>query len=372
MLPVAVEEIIEAAIDDYWLKPERPPLAALVREVELRCARSSIAAPTYKAVRARVQARTLRQELRRREGQTSARVKTGRVAGHLSVDSPMALVQIDHTLADVIVVAENNRLPIGRPWLTLAIDIATRMVAGFYLSLDPPSVLSVDGSQPCGAAQGSVLAIAVNRAGLAGVWYPGTCTPRQRQGVSLPRADTRRAVWHRDRLPAAGTTALGAVHLLPGVGEVTRIHALLVGGERQQRVFLNVIRLLANDPQIPLVCAGTPEARRALLTDGGLADRFESVELPRWSNNLAFRRLLASFAAALPLRRPSDLDQEKVRTRILKLTDGVTVRVARLLERLAIEAIRSKTECIRLESFEMLPTRAPLLSMEGRRAELVS
>jgi putative transposase len=40
-------------------------------------------------------------------------------------------------------VAENSRLPIGRPWLTLAIDIATRMVAGFYLSLDPPSVLAV-------------------------------------------------------------------------------------------------------------------------------------------------------------------------------------------------------------------------------------
>jgi putative transposase len=61
LLPLAVEQIIEAAIDDYWLKPERPPLAALVREVELRCARSQFAAPTYKAVRARVQARDLRQ-----------------------------------------------------------------------------------------------------------------------------------------------------------------------------------------------------------------------------------------------------------------------------------------------------------------------
>lgn len=182
---------------------------------------------------------------------------------------------------------------------------------------------------------------------------------------------------------------------LPLVGEVTRIkarrmarealkiigarilvideiHALLVGGERQQRVFLNVIRLLANDLEIPLVCAGTPEARRALLTDSGLADRFDSVELPRWSNNVAFRRLLASFAAALPLRKPSDLDQDKVRARILKLTDGVTVRIARLVERLAIEAIRQKTECITLERFEMLPVRAPLLSMEGRRTELVT
>ena len=59
------------------------------------------------------------------------------------VEKPLALVQIDHTLADVIVVAEGSRLPIGRPWLTLAIDVATRMVAGFYLSLERPSALAV-------------------------------------------------------------------------------------------------------------------------------------------------------------------------------------------------------------------------------------
>jgi hypothetical protein len=39
----------------------------------------------------------------------------------------------------------------------------------------------------------------------------------------------------------------------------------------------------------------------------------------------------------------------------------------RLLERLAVDAIRRGTERITLESFEMLPTRAPLLSMEHRR-----
>ncbi len=97
---------------------------------------------------------------------------------------------------------------------------------------------------------------------------------------------------------------------------INEIHALLVGGDRQQRIFLNVIRLLANDLEMPLVCAGTSEARRALMTDNGLADPFESVELPRWTNGLEFRRLLASFAAVLPLRQPPDLDQEKICTAI--------------------------------------------------------
>lgn len=153
---------------------------------------------------------------------------------------------------------------------------------------------------------------------------------------------------------------------------IDEIHALLVGGDWQQRIFLNVIRLLANDLEMPLVCAGTPEARRALLTDNGLADRFESVELPRWTNGLEFRRLLASYAAILPLRRPSDLDHEKIRSIILKLSDGITVRIVRLRERLSIDAIHRGTECIELSSFEALPQRAPLLSMERRRPGFAS
>jgi putative transposase len=56
---------------------------------------------------------------------------------------PLDLMQIDHTLVDVIIVDEEDRLPIGRPWLTLAIDIASRAVAGFTVSLDPPSTVSV-------------------------------------------------------------------------------------------------------------------------------------------------------------------------------------------------------------------------------------
>jgi putative transposase len=33
-------------------------------------------------------------------------------------------MQIDHTRVDVIVVSEGSRKPLGRPWITLAIDHA--------------------------------------------------------------------------------------------------------------------------------------------------------------------------------------------------------------------------------------------------------
>lgn len=64
------------------------------------------------------------------------------VPGTFSASRPLEIVQIDHTKADVFVVDEETRKPIGRPWLTLAMDLCSRMVTGLYLSLDAPSRLS--------------------------------------------------------------------------------------------------------------------------------------------------------------------------------------------------------------------------------------
>jgi putative transposase len=55
----------------------------------------------------------------------------------------LELFQIDHTPVDVIVVDEIDRHPIGRPWPTLVIDVATRMIADYYLSFDHSSSTSV-------------------------------------------------------------------------------------------------------------------------------------------------------------------------------------------------------------------------------------
>ena len=52
-------------------------------------------------------------------------------------------MQIDHTTADVIVVDERHRLPIGRPYVTVAIDEATKCVPGFVVTLEASSATSV-------------------------------------------------------------------------------------------------------------------------------------------------------------------------------------------------------------------------------------
>jgi putative transposase len=65
------------------------------------------------------------------------------VRGRLETGGALSVVQMDHTLADVIIVDPMKRRAIGRPWLTLALDVHTRMVLGMLVSLEAPSGLSV-------------------------------------------------------------------------------------------------------------------------------------------------------------------------------------------------------------------------------------
>lgn len=144
------------------------------------------------------------------------------------------------------------------------------------------------------------------------------------------------------------------------------VHAMLAGTHRQQRIFLNTIRFLTNDLRIPIVCAGTQDARMALLTDPQLADRFDALYLDRWFNDQALQRLLASFAVILPLRGVIALDSPSVRHRVIHMTNGNTGRIFRLLEAVAIAAIVSGRECIDESSFDAADVILPLVSMQTR------
>ena len=147
---------------------------------------------------------------------------------------------------------------------------------------------------------------------------------------------------------------------------IDEVHTLLASTYRQQRVLLNTLRYLANELRIPLVCAGTSDAKIALTTDEQLADRFEAYDLPLWQNDEAFMRLLVSFQLTFPLRRSSDLTSPASRRVLLDRTHGVTVRIVRLLEALAVDAVKTGKEQIDLDSLSNLRVSAQLLSMENQ------
>lgn len=96
-------------------------------------------------------ARTIRRRIQKIDPFLLMRVKDGPIAAERAakaggrshqVHMPMYFVQIDSHVLDVLVVDEATREVMGRPTLVLAIDVRTRCIVGWYLSMHPPSTVA--------------------------------------------------------------------------------------------------------------------------------------------------------------------------------------------------------------------------------------
>jgi len=74
--------------------------------------------------------------LRRRPGPGERRAVEGVWPGP-RVTRPLERVELDHTVLDLIVVDEEDRLPIGRPTVTLALDVYSGLPAGVQVGFEP-------------------------------------------------------------------------------------------------------------------------------------------------------------------------------------------------------------------------------------------
>ena len=148
---------------------------------------------------------------------------------------------------------------------------------------------------------------------------------------------------------------------------IDEVHNVLTGPVTKQRQFLNVLKYLGNDLQIPLVGLGTKEALRAIQADPQLANRFEPAALPPWRLNQDFQMLLASFERALPLRKPSRLADEQMARKLLALSEGSLGELSALLTSAAIYAVQSGGERIDEKVLAAIDWAPP--SERRRRAE---
>jgi Bacterial TniB protein len=129
------------------------------------------------------------------------------------------------------------------------------------------------------------------------------------------------------------------------------IHNVLAASWREQRVVFNTLRYLSNELKLSLVCFGIMEARQAINGDVQLARRFDSVSLPRWMAGKELEQLVLAIVRNLPLKEPSILTVKGLR-RILLASDGVSARIFRMLNDVAIEAIENGVERITDEALE--------------------
>jgi putative transposase len=138
-----VEDIIKQQISDFYLVKERPSVVELWERIAIACREANLKTPNINTIRRRVDRVPDRLVLSKRYSTKQAKEKFEPLKGSFpGADYPLAVYQIDHTPVDICLVDEQYRREIGRPYLTIVTDVCTRMLAGFYVSFDPPGALA--------------------------------------------------------------------------------------------------------------------------------------------------------------------------------------------------------------------------------------
>lgn len=139
----ALTQVIEDALRRSYATREKWSLARFREEIAPDCHAISIAVPSWKRLKKIIEQKDQKRLIRAQKGPAAANARFLALPGGLAAQRPLQTLQIDHTLADVIVVDSTNRLPIGRPTLTVSLDVNTRAACGHFLSFEPPSRVSV-------------------------------------------------------------------------------------------------------------------------------------------------------------------------------------------------------------------------------------
>ena len=141
-LTAAQDQAIDEAIKVMRNRAGPLRVVDLVSEVSAVCRLQQVPCPSRPAIDRRLKrARGLRVHRRgvAPPGTADPRVSPGTFVVH----RPLDVVQIDHTPMDIVVVDDLYRQPLGKPYLTLATDVATRCILGFVISFVPPSASTV-------------------------------------------------------------------------------------------------------------------------------------------------------------------------------------------------------------------------------------
>lgn len=144
ILDAEVEHIIAKRYESDYLQRERPTIKALFERIAADCRQVGRKPPTQATVRRRVARLAGRVALLKREGSKHAKYHYDPMPGHVEVSRRLERVEIDHTPLDMFALSDDVLCAyVGRPWLTVAIDVYTRCVLGIHIGFEPPSALSV-------------------------------------------------------------------------------------------------------------------------------------------------------------------------------------------------------------------------------------
>lgn len=137
------EVIVAALIDKFYVnKQNRLPMPA-IKAIQIETKGAGLPVPHANTVRRRIRNLDPQETMRKRGDRRGAERLRPAPGSYPETLYPLQVIQIDHTPGDVVGLDELDRLPLGRPSITLAIDVFSRMVVGIVISYERPNAATV-------------------------------------------------------------------------------------------------------------------------------------------------------------------------------------------------------------------------------------
>lgn len=142
------EHWLSHIIKTKWSSSEARNYKTCYRELVVACDSAGIKPPAYPTLIERIKAIDDNGTNRIRHGKRMA-YQMSEFIDVLYVDTPahgsrpFQYVHIDHTQLDIELISSRTGKPLGRPWLSLAVDAYSRRIVAIHITFDPPSYHSV-------------------------------------------------------------------------------------------------------------------------------------------------------------------------------------------------------------------------------------
>ncbi|WP_461536022.1 Mu transposase C-terminal domain-containing protein [Spongorhabdus nitratireducens] len=147
-LKAEVEECVRKALEYYQseLRPTKKDAYDRLEEYileanTLRHVDDKLTVPSYRGFLNRVAKLTPYEKAASRHGKRKAGIEYDEVGSGVKTERVMERVAVDHTRLDLFVIDKETSIPLGRPWLTLAVDEYSRSIVGAYISFRDPDFI---------------------------------------------------------------------------------------------------------------------------------------------------------------------------------------------------------------------------------------
>jgi putative transposase len=139
--------LLDTFIADHFETPRQSPASSVYRAYQRACEAKCIIP---------LSARTFYRHIKHRAGYEQTKKRQGAKAAYQEEpwhweltqttprhgNRPFAVVHLDHTELDVVLVSSVTGKPLGKPWVTFLEDAFSRRLLAVYLTFDPPSYRS--------------------------------------------------------------------------------------------------------------------------------------------------------------------------------------------------------------------------------------